>query len=587
MTALNPPNRTRTHSRLAAAVITAALLGVLILACAASVSAQGAGGQFVESLEAQRVKIEGILRERLNQLIPSQNYVLKVNVQGERTLLPPREGPGAIPELPGFRQTAAERRAGEEKFRITQVSVRIVVGEDLPEAEVQYLRSIVPIVADFDPARGDVVEVQVISPKQFAEGPAPATGPEAAMAPGLPAFSITDWIMIGLISAALLLLLVLLFRGGRQPKVMPAPPMPAAAPPAAKAAELSEEDKAAMKRQEEERELESLRKDVVRGLAARPDLARQLVRDWQTQPKNLIALVQALGPSVSRQTLLPQMDRPGYQTLEDATRKEKPADNAALIKMLREANLFLVTQELAKPEEIRPDPFVFLGEMSRGQIAHLVKEEPVRVKAIVLSRIAPEDMAHILESYPKEMQLEVAVQIGNFHALPLDAVSDIARNLAEKARKVPDEKTVDIEGPKALVDLMSRASTGTIRYLLDAMKAKDRKLSAEIEKRFFLFDAIPFVPEEAMPQVVRRLPSQVVLQAIQGSDPALQRKVIMAFPEQARTGIVTSLRGAKFDAKTVMEARQQLVERFQQAASEGRFDLKAVIDAWQNQAKAS
>jgi flagellar motor switch protein FliG len=119
------------------------------------------------------------------------------------------------------------------------------------------------------------------------------------------------------------------------------------------------------------------------------------------------------------------------------------------------------------------------------------------------------------------------------------------------------------------------------------MKAKDRKLSAEIEKRFFLFDAIPLVPEEALPQVVRRMPSQVVLQAIQGADPALQRKVIMAFPEQARTGMVTSLRGARFDAKTVMEARQQVVARFQLAASEGRIDLKAVIDAWQDQAKAS
>jgi flagellar motor switch protein FliG len=361
--------------------------------------------------------------------------------------------------------------------------------------------------------------------------------------------------------------------------------MPAA--PGMKAAEFSEEDKAAMKRQEEERELEYVRKDVVRGLAARPDLARQLVRDWQTQPKNLIALLQAFGTSVSRQTLMPHLDRAGYSALEDATRTEKPVDRGALTKTLREASLFLVTQELAQPEEIRPDPFVFLGEMSRGQIAHLVKDEPVRVKAIVLSRIAPEDMAHILESYPKEMQLEVAVQIGNFHALPLDAVSDIARNLAEKASKVPDGKTVDIEGPKALVDLMSRASTGTIRYLLDAMKAKDRKLSAEIEKRFFLFDAIPMVPEEALPQVVRRLPSQVVLQAIQGSDPALQRKVIMAFPEQARTGMVTSLRGARFDAKTVMEARQQVVERFQQAAAEGRIDLKAVISAWQDQAKAS
>jgi hypothetical protein len=51
--------------------------------------------------------------------------------------------------------------------------------------------------------------------------------------------------------------------------------------------------------------------------------------------------------------------------------------------------------------------------------------------------------------------------------------------------------------------------------------------------------------------------------------------------------MVTTLRGSRFDAKTVMEARQQVVERFQQLASEGKLDLKPIIDAWQNQAKAS
>ena len=38
---------------------------------------------------------------------------------------------------------------------------------------------------------------------------------------------------------------------------------------------------------------------------------------------------------------------------------------------------------------------------------------------MVLSRIAPAHAAEIMESMPREMQLEVAVQIGNFQSLPL------------------------------------------------------------------------------------------------------------------------------------------------------------------------
>jgi len=555
-------------------------------ALAQAQSAPQGAPQIVESLDAHRARIENILRDRLEVLIPNKNYVLRVNVSGEPVTVPAAPAPGQVPELPGFRQMPSERRPGDPRQQVTRVDVKIVIGADVTPSELGYLRSIVPIIADFDTARGDTLDIQVISPKALAEQQAESQGAMAPLIPGMPPFSIQDWILIGLMALALLLLLIVMMRVSRAAKAPPAPmPMPAA--PAPKPQDLSEADKAALKVQEEERVLDEVRKDVVKNLAGRPDLARQLVRDWQAQPKNLIALVQAFGSTVARQTILTQMDRAGYQALEDAVRTEKPVDRAKLTDVLREANLFLVTQELAQPEQIRPDPFTFLGTMSRGQIAHLVKDEPVRVKAIVLSRIAPEDMAHILESMPRDMQLEVAVQIGNFHSLPLDAVSDIARNLAEKARKVPDEKTVDIEGPKALVDLMTRASTGTIQYLLDAMKGKDRKLSEEVERRFFLFDSIPLVPDDVLPQVVRRLPSAVVIQAIQGTDPALQRKVIMAFPEQARTGLVTTLKGARFDAATVMEARQQVVARFQALASEGRINLKEISDAWQSQAKAS
>ena len=119
------------------------------------------------------------------------------------------------------------------------------------------------------------------------------------------------------------------------------------------------------------------------------------------------------------------------------------------------------------------------------------------------------------------------------------------------------------------------------------MKGKDVKLSEAVEKRFFMFEALPLVPQELLPQEVRVMPSQTVIQALQGADPEIQRKVILAFPEQARTGLVTTLRNARFDDETVLEARRQMVRRFQELAEQGKIDLKQISDAWQAQAQAS
>jgi flagellar motor switch protein FliG len=76
------------------------------------------------------------------------------------------------------------------------------------------------------------------------------------------------------------------------------------------------------------------------------------------------------------------------------------------------------------------------------------------------------------------------------------------------------------------------------------------------------------------------------VQALQGAPEGLQRKVLMAFPEQARPGLVNSLRAAKAEPAEVEEARRQVVARFQALARQGKINLKQISDAWQAQVQS-
>lgn len=572
---------------------------LLVLCCALAwawmpnAQAQRQGPLVVDSVEEYQKKLEALISERLNAVVPSKAYLLRIFVLGKNIEIPLKAGETDELALPGFRrQGAVQVRRTASRFRVDRITVRVVVNEALADQEAEYIQTIVPLLAEFSEERGDELNLRIVPPAEKPPAPEEQVAAEAAKPGEASDFAFRDWILLGGLGGILVLLLIVLLRVFFMPKPQPAPmpaqaaPGPAAQALAQAAAQAQKEEEEALKQRDLEAQLATLKQGVVKGMFARQELGRQLVQAWQGQPAKIGGLIHGLGPTIARQAMLPHLARETYQSLEEAVLTEtKPPTTEQMIEVMREANLFLLAQDLANPEQVRPDPFAFLRNLSWGQVGHLIKEEPINIKAIVLSRIDPSDTAQVLESVAKEMQLEIAVQIGNLQSMPLDMAEAVARDLAVKARQLPDARTVDIVGPKTLVDVMGRAPVETSRYLLNAMKAKDTRLSEAVESRFFMFEAIPLVPPEVLPQVVRTLPSDIVVQALQGVDQEIQRAVIMAFPEQARTGLVTTLRAAQFDEETVMESRRKVVAGFQALAEQGKIDLKQISDAWQ--AKAS
>ncbi|MDH5751179.1 MAG: hypothetical protein OEZ59_02020 [Deltaproteobacteria bacterium] len=557
--------------------------------------------QFIDSPGQYERRIEGLIHERLSTLIPTGQFLLRVNVNGRMAEMP-REIPAASAvDLPGFRPTDVDTPRGQEKFLVEQVLVRIVLKQPLPESDMQYLRTIVPILADIRRERGDRIDIQVIPVvEQQAPAPEEEEKPEKVIDedrwPRPFGLSLIEWVLIIVGGLFLLIMMVVFFRllSRLITTVMPDPKLAHAQHPPVPArpmkVEKTEEEKELeeeQKKMADERHLNQVRHSIVKRMLSRPELARTLVESWSDSPGKINMLIHGLGQRIARQALMPHMGPEAYKTLEQTVFTEKPPEASRVIGAMEEASLVLLANEVTNPELFRPNPFKFMDSLSWEQIAFLIKDEPVKVKSIVLANMKAEDTAKVIESFPKDMQLEIAVNMGNFLDLPLDMVSAVGEELAEKAKTMPDKRSLQMAGARGLVDVMGRTTSETSHHLLRGIKSKDIFLAEQVDKLFFTFEALPFVPEEILPQAVRTMPSSVVVQALQGADPDIQRRVIMAFPERARSGMVTSLRAAQEDEDTVKEARRQLVRRFQELAEKGKIDLKQISDAWQAQTKTA
>ncbi|MFQ5483526.1 MAG: hypothetical protein ACE5ER_12305, partial [Nitrospinaceae bacterium] len=300
--------------------------------------AQQDKAQYVDSLDSHRRRIEALINERLLALLPTGNYVMRAFVSGTKSRLSRATVSGPVLDLPGFRPSVGEAVGGEEKFRVDQVVVRIVINQDIPLTDLQYIRTVVPIWADFQPERGDRLDVQLIPPTSSLEEAAgvepgdAAEGKSPASTLGLEekpfGLSWVEWMLVGLLALLILIMFVVVMRTISRPKE----PLPSPAVLAAAAAQDPRVEKDKEQQQmEQERQMDEIRHSLIKHLFARPELGRELIASWQGNPVKLNALIHALGPDIARQTIMPHTGREQYQELEETVRQEQAPDRTRLL----------------------------------------------------------------------------------------------------------------------------------------------------------------------------------------------------------------------------------------------------------------
>ncbi|MCH8888758.1 MAG: hypothetical protein IIC13_19455 [SAR324 cluster bacterium] len=231
------------------------------------------------------------------------------------------------------------------------------------------------------------------------------------------------------------------------------------------------------------------------------------------------------------------------------------------------------------------DSFSFLDALTWGQVNYLIKEETVDVKVIVLSRLKSQDVARIMVMMPEKVQLELAVQFGALQALAPEKFMEVAINLAEKAKKVPDAEKLKLKDPAALLDnflegtaklpeTIGQTSPETREGLLADMKSQYAKPSKAVENHFFRFDYISLLHVNELSEAFRTLPWATVVAALHGASDEIQRKVITVFSDKSRSSLALAMRRSRADKKTINEARRRVVAKFQRLSQMGRVNLK-------------
>jgi flagellar motor switch protein FliG len=592
------------------------LFGLLLILMAPSVFAQ----ERVKSLNIRQFEIEESIRNGLKYYLEPSDYVLRVKLFGEE-----RASSVANEALPGFGQVGFKQSGkGEKYWEILRMRVDLVMHKEVSPSVNSYIGEIVPILSGLDYERGDeFVFVPIIpnlpearSDSEKAKDAVPENLEESqpgekALAkietPGDTHEELPFWKTLGpfewILAAVLLLLLILLIwtlfsisrlrarEAETQDQIRDLKDSPTLS------VRQAREEKAVLDKMQQDRqdrvqtalvrdENERVLQEIVKNLVGRPDWCRELIqemtRDKQSMDQ-LATLIAVLGPEASRSLFRPQMTEQAYMDLEQLA-KEAGANSEDTAEVLKNIRMFLLTKQFLSPEQSFVDPFGFMKTLSPSQISFLLKNEPSRIKAIVMARLDTEKAATILQSLSRDERTQVAVELGKMHEMPMELVEKVGFNLAEKARNVPDENSIAVNGVRFVADVLSDSDPVTRQELINGLRVSDQQLSADVESSCFIFESIPVVPNDVLKEVVRQLPPDDVIIAISGATKEIKEAVILCFPEQSRKALISSLKSKSPEKEEIRIARRKFVDSMREMADAERVNLRDVNSAYANQA---
>ncbi len=591
-------------------------LPLFLILCSTIVSAS----ERVKSMNIRQFEIEESIRNGLKYYLEPSDYVLRVKLFGDE-----RAASVANEALPGFGQLGLDQFGKGEKFwEISRMRVDLVMHKEVSPSVNSYIGEIVPILSGLDYERGDEFVFVPIIPNlpeiqpdlEKPNGADTETKEESQTAekalakiespeeqqeekPFWQTLGTFEWILGGILLLLLLLLIWTLFSISRlrarevetQNQIRDlkeTPTLPV---------RMAREEKAVQDKMQQDRqdrvqtalvrdENERVLQEIVKNLVGRPDWSRELIqemtRDKQSMDQ-LATLIAVMGPEASRSLFRNQMTEQAYMDLEQLAKEAGPNsdDTAEVLKNIR---MFLLTKQFLSPEQSFVDPFGFMKSLSSSQISFLLKNEPARIKAIVMARLDTEKAATILQTLSRDERTQVAVELGRMHEMPMELVEKVGFNLAEKARNVPDENSIAVNGVRFVADVLSDSDPVTRQELINGLRVSDQKLSEDVESSCFIFESIPVVPNDVLKEVVRQLPPDDVITAISGATKEIKEAVILCFPEQSRKALISSLKSKTPEKEEVRTARRKFVDSMREMADAERVNLRDVNSAFANQA---
>ena len=332
----------------------------------------------------------------------------------------------------------------------------------------------------------------------------------------------------------------------------------------------------------ENKEIKSLKQELISLGLGHPKLMRNEAKNLWSE--NQLGILAALSDVMGRpifQSVFGELSSEQRNKLDEYTETNllTPTQKRAYIKNAYDK---IVNNIMDAPERNnkRAQAFRFLDRLNDSQVLYMLKNENVRVRALVLSQIPADRSATLLRQFPEEERAEITYELVQFESFPINTFRDIAENLSRKAASVPSFKNVLTNGVNILIDMLDSMNMAEQEVVLGQLQAQDPDLYARLRESYYSFSDITYTPTRILSELLPSIEPTMLAQALINAAPELNERVMDSLPERMTRSLAEEIEfmSDKAQPKDIEEARTNLTKRLRLMLKAGRFTMKEIAD---------
>ncbi len=177
--------------------------------------------------------------------------------------------------------------------------------------------------------------------------------------------------------------------------------------------------------------------------------------------------------------------------------------------------------------------FSILKKAEPRQLAGFLQKEHPQTIALILSHLASELAAEVLEEFPEDLRADVAFRITTLGRVAPNLVVEIESVFDEVADEVINESSASTGGARAMAAILNKVGVVQAKFLMTSIEQRDPQVAAEVKRLMFMFEDILFIDDRSVQRILREVDKKDLTLALKIADEKLKQKIFANMSERA------------------------------------------------------
>ncbi|GAB2592607.1 flagellar motor switch protein FliG [Dyella jejuensis] len=210
-------------------------------------------------------------------------------------------------------------------------------------------------------------------------------------------------------------------------------------------------------------------------------------------------------------------------------------------------------------------------------LADRLAREHVRMQAMFLALLPPEQASQVIHALPAESCDLVLLQIARLKEIDHELLRDVEAVVDACIENLGTQSTA-VEGVRQVADIINRMP-GDRAQVVELLRAHDPDVVSEVESHIYEFGILAYQSEATVAAILQEVPFEQWGIALKGADPKVQETLMRSMPQRQVQSFEEMLRRTPaMPLSRVEEARRDIMDQLRELAGEGEITLQLVAE---------